>query len=108
MESILNKYDEIFFDKERIGLLIDELLFSGSILTLKALDAVLCNYIHVRVRQSSNVAPMSIPIVIKLDSVNLGSADEDYFFKRVEYVCSELKLDAITQKANHKIYVELY
>lgn len=107
-KSCLERYDEIFFNKDRIGLLIDELLFSGSILTLKALDAVICAYIHFRVRELSNTYPMSIPISIDLRTIYLGSADENYFLKRVEYVAKELELKATIQMANNKIYISLY
>ena len=77
-KNCLERYDEIFFDRERISLLADELLLAGSILTLKALDAVMCGYIHFRLRELSTNYPMSIPITIDLSTIKLGSADENY------------------------------
>lgn len=107
-KSCLARYDEIFFNKERIGILIDELLLSGSILTLKALEAVMCAYIRFRVRELSNSYPMSIPMSIDVNTIHLGSADANYFLKRVEYVAKELELSASIQMANNKIYISLY
>lgn len=107
-KNCLERYDEIFFDRERISLLVDELLFAGSILTLKALDAVMCGYIHFRTRELSSNYPMSIPITIDLATIKLGSADENYFLQRVKYISSELELHASIQMANNKIYISLY
>jgi len=107
-KSCLERYDEIFFDRERISLLVDELLLSGSILTLKALDAVMCGYIHFRLREFSNNYPMSIPITIYLSTIELGNADENYFLERVKYISSELNLKSSIQMANNRIYISLY
>ncbi len=107
-KSCLERYDEIFFDKERISLLVDELLLKGSILTVKALDAVMCGYIHFRFRQLSWDYPMSISITIDLGTVKLGSAEPSYFLERIKYIASELKLTSTIQMANNKIYISLY
>lgn len=107
-KSCLERYDEIFFDKERIGVLVDELLLKGSILTLKALDAVMCGYIHYRLRELSSTHPMSICYQIDLRTIYLGSADENYFLQRVKYISEELELAASIQMANNKIYISLY
>lgn len=107
--NCLKRYDEVFFDHERISGLIDELLLRGSILTLKALDAVMCGYLHFRLRQLSWDYPMSIPITIDLSTINLGSSDENYFLQRVNYILGELGLTSNTvQMANNKIYISLY
>lgn len=107
-KSCLERYDQIFFDKERISLLVDELLLAGSIVTLKALDAVMCGYIHFRLRELSSNYPMSILITIDLSTIKLGSADANYFLQRVKYISSELELKSSIQMANNKIYISLY
>ena len=107
-KNCLERYDEIFFFFVRISLLADELLLAGSILTLKALDAVMCGYTHFRLRELSTNYPMSIPITIDLSTIKLGSADENYFLERVKYISSELNLKSSIQMANNKIYISLY
>lgn len=107
-KSLLKKYDEIFFDKERIGLMVDAILSGGSLLRINALDAILCSYIHFRLRHFSDVYPMSINLIIDIDCMELESSDEDYFFEIIKCFANELGLNHITQKNDKKIYIALY
>lgn len=107
-KSLLKKYDEIFFDKERIALMVDECLSSGNALRTKALDAIFCSYIHHRFRAFSDVYPMSINLIIDIDCMELESSDDDYFFEIIKCFANELGLNHITQKNDKKIYIALY
>jgi len=107
-KSILKRYDEIFFNKERIALMVDEFLSSENALRTKALDAIFCSYIHYRFREFSDVYPMSILLTIDIDSIEIESSDENNFFEEIKYVANELGLNHITQKDERKIRIPLY
>lgn len=107
-KSILKRYDEIFFDKERITLMADKFLSSRNILRTKALEAIFCSYIHDRLREFSDVYPMSIHLIIDIDRIEIESSDENNFFEEIKYVTNELGLHGNTQKADRKIHICLY
>lgn len=108
-KSLLEKYDEIFFNKQRIGELIDEIHLSESRSTdLKALEAILCSYIRDRVTCHSSLNPMSMLLIIKVENINLGESERDIFLHRIKYITKKLNLGAISQEADGKIYINLY
>lgn len=108
-DNLLKKYDEIFFDKERVNVIIDELLLKESTLDIKALDSILCSYIHYRVHERSVFFPMSITLIIDINNIALEDSSESDFLKSVKYVVSELQLDPFfIEMANKKIRITLY
>ena len=69
----------------------------------------ICSYIHYRVNEKSTVFPMSILLIIDINSVTLEDASEEEFHKSVRKILSKLQIaPVVTQMAKKKIYISLY
>ena len=106
--DILERYDEIFFNKERISELIDEFVLKRKPLKSKALEVLLCTYIHDRVTMKSDVIPMSLHLIINLETIVLQEFERNVFKEMIESLCSALELNPLCQEYENKIYITLY
>ena len=107
--TLLEKYDEKFFNRKRISELADKLIVEKYMLTLQILEAIICSYIHFRFEHFSKIITESIPLVIDIGTSNFKNLDENYLFEQAKYVIRSLGIfHASIKMENRKIYIVLY
>lgn len=101
--SLLKKYDKVFFGSDRMGNLIDELLNQKEEVKVYLLAEMLCSYIHFRVNYLVNNSDYKT-INLKIDAKNLPKkVKESDVFEGIVYLVDRLELEnvSINKKQNY-------